>query len=152
MDNFRSTSYSDSHEEKNTQVAPDRCLEDSQISNIFKSEEVSYQVSEIQRMLLPHHLRALREERGIRDEVIAARGCRSITNRQELSRYGFKPYKATWSHIVRPQFLFPFMPPTVVCHISSTGRMRRVPERASRNSTMMAHRKKNRSSMKLQKA
>src|SRR5262245_5784242 len=40
-------------------------------------------------MLSPEHLTILREESGISDEVIAARGYRTVTDHQELSALGF---------------------------------------------------------------
>jgi hypothetical protein len=105
------------------------------LSNLLMPANVSYEVSEIEQMLLPHHLKALREERGINDEVIAARGYRSITDQQELLQYAFKSYQTNMVSREAPTILIPIHAPdgTVPYHLHRPDAPRMQKSKAKRN-------------------
>ncbi len=72
-----------------------------------QSTDVAYDVTQIEEMLLPHHLKSLREKSGISDAVIAGRGYRSIIHPSELISFGFKRYQSRMVSKAAPTLLVP---------------------------------------------
>ncbi len=72
-----------------------------------QSTDVAYDVTQIEEMLLPHHLKSLREKSGISDAVIAGRGYRSIIHPSELISFGFKRYQSRTVSKAAPTLLVP---------------------------------------------